>query len=298
LAEVHQSSDDDPEVIRKYDDARALFLSGDTDGAISLLRGLAEAGVPQAQHTLGNIYLHATDRKPDPAAALECFLAAAAADFAPAFGSLGDLYYAGMGVEKSVDKAIGYYGEGAKRQDITSLEFLADFLTNGEHCKPNHQLALPAFHDAARLGSAFALRRLGLYYWEGTEVEQDLKRASELWQASAEMGDAYAAYDLAQMYNTGNSAVATDVAKAIQLFMVAAGKNVKPAFHNLGVCYARHDFPKRDLTLAAHWFHKGAEKGLKLSMESLARMYASGEGVELDPDKAAYWRRRAAEAVE
>lgn len=300
MAEIHQPSQDgnDPETIRKYDGARALFLSGDTDGAIAQLRELADAGIPDAQYTLGNIYLHATDRKQDPAAALECFLAAAAADFAPAFGGLGDLYYAGVGVEKSVEKAVGYYGEGARRQDLASLEFLADFLTNGKHCKPNHQLALPAFYDAARLGSAFALRRLGLYYSEGAEVEQDLKRASELLQASAEMGDEYAAYNLAQMYEAGNSAVAMDIGKAIQLFMVAAEKDVKPAFHNIGACYARPDFPKRDLSLAAHWFHKGAEKGLKLSMESLARIYASGEGVELDPDKAAYWRRRAAEAVE
>jgi TPR repeat protein len=38
-----------------------------------------------------------------------------------------------------------------------------------------HELALPFYHSAARLGSPLALRQLGLYYAEGKEVELDLK---------------------------------------------------------------------------------------------------------------------------
>jgi TPR repeat protein len=289
----------DPAIIERYRQGRAMFLAGDVDGSMKILKELAAAGVAQAQHTLGDFYLHPpAGGMPDPGTAIECFLAAAASDFPPAFSSLGRMYQTGTGVEKSVRKALDYYMEGARRSDLESIVLCAELLASGELGEPKHDLAIDAYWDAAQRGSPYAQMRLGIYYSEGKEVERDLELAAELYKAAAEQGNEYAAYNLGQAYENGNSAVSRDLAEAIRWYQVAADAGVIAGQHNLAACHAHPDNPDRDLEVAAMWFHKAAEGGAKTSMECLARIYALGEGVNVDLEKAAYWSNRAAAAMD
>ena len=274
-----------------------MFDAGDVDGSLKILKELAAEGVPQAQFTLGNLYLQPPGGgTPDPAAALECYLAAAAADIPPAFSMLGKMYYWGSGVEKSVEKAMDYYVEGMKRDDLDSTILFAELAASGELGEQRHFLAIPAYWAAAEHGSAFAQLKLGLYYANGEEVERDLKRAAELYQAAAEQGNEFAAYNLGAMYQEGNEALPRDFAQAIRWYQVAADAGLIEGQHKLAQCHAHPDNPGRDLQVAVMWFHKAAERGAKPSMEWLAWIYAGGEGVDPDLEKAAYWRDRAAAA--
>jgi TPR repeat protein len=67
---VPSSSDDGTEdvplLVQRYQEARALFLSGEDARAMELLRQLAIEGMPEAQYSLGNIYLFEGAPKPDP----------------------------------------------------------------------------------------------------------------------------------------------------------------------------------------------------------------------------------------
>lgn len=78
--------------------------------------------------------------------------------------------------------------------------YLGELLASGHLGEARHDLALPLYWSAAQKGSAVAQRRLGVYYSDGTDVEMDLKLASELYEAAAEQGDEYAANNLAIMY--------------------------------------------------------------------------------------------------
>jgi uncharacterized protein len=248
----------DPAVVKRYDDARSIFESGgDMPRAIALFEELAAEGIGQAYTCLGSIYLN------------------------------------GQGVDRSAVKAAEYYLQGVKLGEVNSMVLVAEIFAGGMLGEARHELALPAYHSAARLGSPIALRRLGLYYAEGKEVELDLKLAADLLEASAEQGDEYAAYNLAAMYETGTTAMDRDLGRAIHWYELAAAKGIPEAKHNLAACYANPESPVRDLAVAARWFHAAAEHGLVLSMQSLARIYASGEGVERNLELAEYWRGRA-----
>jgi TPR repeat protein len=226
----------------------------------------------------------------DMIVAIRLFTELAAEGVGPAYTCLGSIYFNGQGVDKSVLKAMEYYWQGVQLGDSNSIIFAAELLASGALGEVKHDLALPLYHEAARRGLPLALRRLGLYYADGKEVELNLKLAAELLEASAEQGDEYAAHNLALMYERGNSAVTRDLGKAIRWYELAALKGIPQAQHNLAACYAHPESPVRDLQVAALWFHKAAEHGLVLSMDSLARIYKFGEGVEKNLELAKYWR--------
>ena len=186
-----------------------------------------------------------------------------------------------------------YYWQGVKLGDTGSIVCAAALFASGALGEVKHDFALHLYQEAARRGVPFALRRLGFYYADGKHVELNLKLAAELLEASAEQGDEYAAYNLATMYERGNSAVKRDLGKAIRWYELAALKGIPEAQHNLAACYAHPESPVRDLQVAALWFHKAAEHGLALSMESLAHIYEFGEGVEQNLELSEYWRGRA-----
>lgn len=249
----------DPAVLKRYDEARSIFESGgDMSRAIALFEELAAEGIGHAYTCLGSIYLY------------------------------------GQGVNKSVPKAMGYYLQGARLGEANAMALAAEILASGMLGETKHDLALPAYHDAAQRGSPLAMRRLGFYYADGKEVDLDLKLAAYFFEGAAERGDEFAAFALAAMYESGNTALNRDLGKAIHWYELAAAKGIPEAKHNLASCYAHPESPVRDLEVAARWFHAAAEHGLTLSMQSLARIYASGEGVDRDLELADYWRRRAA----
>lgn len=109
---------DDPEIIRRYQDARAKLLSGDISGALVQLTGLADQGVPLAHFVLGNIWLNMDDPDypPDPARALHHYTKAAELEFPPAYSMLGRMYEHGKGVDQSLLGAMKYYVEGGEAQ--------------------------------------------------------------------------------------------------------------------------------------------------------------------------------------
>lgn len=86
-----EGTEDVPILVQRYQEARALFLSGEDARAIELLRQLAIEGMPEAQYALGNIYLFEGDPTPDPEQALKWFKSAAEAGFGPAFHRLGQM---------------------------------------------------------------------------------------------------------------------------------------------------------------------------------------------------------------
>ncbi len=289
------SSDIDSVNEARYKKAQSLHNDGKHDEAIAILEELAKQEIVVAQAALGNMLLFC----PEPDAEKARFWLEKAADSeAPgAFYGLGLIFLNGMGVEKSPYDAFHKFFSGAKLGDVHSSALLGEMLAAGEIGEPRHDLAIPAYWQAAEGGSALAQRRLAIYYSEGIEVERDLRLAHDLYKRSAEQGDAYAANNLAIMYERGIG-VEINIDEAIKFYTIAAEKGIPTAQQNLGACLAHPDATNRNLEQAAYWFHKGAETGLRLSMFSLAQIYEHGEGVGKDSVAAEYWRQRAAQTID
>lgn len=281
--------------ISRYQEAQNLYQLGRENEATMILEEIAGEGFAFGQSVLGSMLLFRPD--PDPIKAKYWLEKAASSQIPGSFYGLGLISLHGMGVDKSPSDALEYFLHGAKLGDIDSSVTAGELLAAGTVGEARHDLALPAYWQAAEGGSALAQRRLAMYYTEGIEVERDISLALDLYQASSEQGDVYSANNLAIMYERGNG-VTKNIDKAIELYTIAAEGGISTARQNLAACLAHPEAKNRDLALAAYWFHKGAESGLKLSMLSLAHIYAHGEGVTQDPIAAEYWRQKAEETID
>ena len=116
---------------------------------------------------------------------------------------LGQMYQAGLGVEKNIQEAIKYYQLAAAQQDLPS-EY-----------------------------------NLGLLYLLGTGVEPDYSLALEWLNDAAFKGNAYAQYVLANIYATGfkdaanKEVIAADPEQSLSMYNLAAANNFGPAQYKL-----------------------------------------------------------------
>jgi SEL1 protein len=152
----------------------------------------AERGVTTSMMRLGYSYTYGMDgAAPDYQQALFYFNEALKAGEAAAYGALGQLYAYGIAsasppIPRDLERAIEYFTEGSKRRHPVSM--------NG-------------------LGALYALGVPG-------KMEQDFKKAAELFTAASSLGSAEAAYNLGVLLLNGKG-VAQDVASATEHFVRA-----------------------------------------------------------------------------
>ena len=110
----------------------------------------------------------------------------------------------------------------------------------------------------------------------------------------ADQGNARAQYFLGVLYFEGNG-VTQDVAKAAEWFRKAAEQGDVNAQPSLGAMYARGLGVPQDDTKAVKWYRKAAEQGFAESQVNLGLAYYNGQGVPQDHGKAYMWFSLAAE---
>ena len=80
---------------------------------------------------------------------------------------LGDIYSMGMDAKKDIKKAIAYYEEAAKQNDISAQYNYAVLLISGTDIPTNYRLAEALFHRAATQGHVPAMVNLAQLYSQG-----------------------------------------------------------------------------------------------------------------------------------
>lgn len=120
------------------------------------------------------------------------------------------------------------------------------------------QGAFKSFMKAAQAGDAWSQTQVGLFYEQGTGVQQNYAQAARWYKAAAE-----------------NPVCAPEAMKNLgQLYEYGAGVN-------------------EDWVAAAQWYQRGAALGNASSETALARAYQFGVGVPQDRSQAIYWQQRA-----
>ncbi|QDG52389.1 sel1 repeat family protein [Persicimonas caeni] len=127
-------------------------------------------------------------------------------------------------------------------------------------------------------------------YFQGMKLEASAKpkQAIRYFKASCEREVASACYDLAVLYENGES-VAKDEAKAKELYEQACQSQDPDAMacNNLAVMYQQGRAVEVDQDKAAELYRRACELGSMLGCRNLARRYLEGEGVEKSPARAA-----------
>ena len=158
--------------------------------------------------------------------------------------------------------------------------------------------------SAAGQGDASAQTSLGLMYFHGEGVLEDMREAAKWFREAAEQGDAKAQYTLAHMYAFGKG-VPEDGWEATKWFRLAAKQGHVEAQHRLGFAHwvggydpfgpSRAGHPPRDTGESKKWFQMAAKQGKVDFLMIVGAMYYEGEVVPEDVVEALTWFRMAAE---
>jgi len=170
-----------------------------TNLSLADLRSRAEAGDPEAQWRLGNIYVFGQGVDQDDSEAEKWYRKAAEQGDGIAQYCLGVMYANGWGVTKDNSEAEKWYKK-----------------------------ALPLLREAAKQGNADAQFYLGVMYECGRGVTRDVNEANRMYQIAARHGHAEAQTNVGIMYQFGLG-VAKDVNEAVKWYRKAAAQGNEQA---------------------------------------------------------------------
>jgi TPR repeat protein len=153
--------------------------------------------------------------------------------------------------------------------------------------------AAPLLRSAADNGHEEAMYLLGLLYWKGFGVPQDVDESMKWLKRASNNGSYYAQEELKKIEKTGlpqvdeykNGYDAFQLKKykeAVSWFNKAAAKGNMEAMFNLGMIYqlgAGTEIPANEKE-AVGWYQKAADKGHVNSMNNLGQLYLSEEGIQ------------------
>jgi len=184
--------------------------------------------------------------------------------------------------------AIKELEEKAQAGDVDAQGSLGLMYYNGLGVKQDYKEALKWYNMAAEQGNALAQLHLGLIYNTGRGMKQDYKEAAKWYRKAAEQGDAEAQWFLGGMYRFGRG-VEQDYQEAVKWYRKAAEQGFAAAQSFLGSMYSDGQGVEQDYQEAVKWYHKAAEQGFAIAQYSLGFMYYKGQGVIEDYIEAYKW---------
>ena len=160
--------------------------------------------------------------------------------------------------------------------------------------KRDYAAALPLYQQAAAVGQAHALTRVGFCYDLGYGVQSDPAAALHWYQKAVEAGDLEAMAYLGGLYADGTG-VPLDYARAMALFRRSAEGGEPAGMNRIGRMYTEGHGVSKDPAEAVRWYRKAAGLGYTWAMINLGKAYDGGTGVPQNKTEALRWLRQAAE---
>ena len=141
---------------------------------------------------------------------------------------------------------------------------------------------LAAILDGARDCKVESELFAGVLYLKGVRIPQDLAKALEYLDKSAQSGNVSAQKILAKEYMSGVS-FPQNLAKAFELFQKASSSGDVEAIHNLGLMYEEGISVEKDINKAIEYFQRASDSGYVEARVEIADLYY--EGVDLPMDR-------------
>jgi len=177
----------------------------------------------------------------EEAKAAECFRLAGIMGDGNAQSCLGWMFNNGVGVEKNQAEAFTWISLAAAQGHPAALCNLGDMWEMGDKeigGVVNLTKAKECFEAAAAQDHPAGCYRLAQCIMDGPGVEEDLKRAYQLYLRAATMGCPFSQYSVGWMHATGTT-VAKDDVIAIEWYKKAGDGGNPIALHTLGISYPR-----------------------------------------------------------
>lgn len=313
-------------IARAYDKGQG-GVPRDRKEALAYFQRGAQAGDPDAQERLGFAYYQGKGVAQDYNQARVWLARAAQAGQAAAMRRLGVCDEFGYGRERpDLAAAIRWYRAAADAGDGLSLTNLGYLHETGKGVPVGHGVAVRHYQEAAKLGISRAWFRLGVcaqrgtglpeseeaaaaYFergvaagsgdaalWLGKLVEKEDPEAARRWfLRGTELGSPPSWFRLGLLHEKGRGGP-KDLERAAACYAKGHSKGDLASTTALGVCYewglGVDEDPKRAFDL----FTQAAKGGHRRGMAWLGVLYRKGKGTPRDPELALRWFRRGAEA--
>jgi TPR repeat protein len=162
----------------------------------------ADKGFSKAQNNLGLMYINGESVAKNPELGYEWVAKSADQGFVTAQVNLGiALTYDGSLIPLDRVRGLRYFEAAAAQDDPNAITKLGGYYTDIEK---NHKRAGELFENAAGMGDAEAMHRLHFGYMSGFNRNVNKKEGFSLLQRAALKNYVWAYYDLAQAYMWGN----------------------------------------------------------------------------------------------
>jgi len=207
----------------------AAFEQGEFQQAANIFGGLAEAGDAEGMFYLGRMLeVGAGLPRPNPAAALAQYQAAAEAGSLRAHNRIGLLYVSGSGVLQDFALAAEHLKTAADGGLADAQYNYGAMFQNGLGMEADQAQALALYGQAAAQGHLASNAILGEAYFNGDGVERDLAQAFTHHEAAAVRGAPFSQYRLGQFLAAGE-VTARDAVQAHMYLNLAAAAGVAEA---------------------------------------------------------------------
>lgn len=147
--------------------------------------------------------------------------------------------------------------------------------------------------EHAEKGDLNAQYSLGLMFYRGQEVAQDVEKAAYWFTKAAEKGYIEAQRFLGLMYSIGKG-VSKDEKQAAYWYTKVAEQGFPDDQFTLGLIYETGKGVPKDYSNAINWYTKAAQQGHVEAQYFLGERYLYGKGVPQDYNKGLYWYTEAA----
>lgn len=193
--------------------------------------------------------------------------------------------------------------EGEVRQELGKKALASDNKLAHGFCyafglgvEQDYRKAFELFKEEAEKGVLLALFWLGTFYYEGRGTEKSDPAMSLMWLTkAAERGDVVAQYNVGMHYMNGEG-VEKDPKAALVWFEKAARQGYAEGAFCAGLALRKNPHrTEEDLKQAVAWYQQAADAGHAFAQCNLGNCYANGSGVEKNGPLAMKWFRKAAQ---
>ena len=226
--------------------------------AYSFFLQAAEMGDPVAQYTVSMEYFRGKHLAKSPATALDWLIKSAENGYGPAYRVLGGIYANGSyGIARDNVKAGKWLALAKDENKATALD-VAEMYLEGRGVNRDIDKAIGYYNELAEDYVAEAHLKLGLIYSYGPPLPLNYELAEQHFVMAETLGSAEAAYHLGLMWLNGQGRKA-DRAAAESMFELAADSGYDFANYYLGMLAYNGRGGSRDLDLAFKYFNAAAE---------------------------------------
>jgi TPR repeat protein len=266
------ASDGDPVAMYCMGEIDFQVIPTNVHRALDLFKRSAESGYPQAQATIGALYLRGLPGllKQNPEKGIELLSAAVKAKSLTARFNLGMAYYNGDGVEKNIYKASQWL-QLAVKQNFSEAQCQLGllFLEGGDGVPKNTSEGIRLLRTAAaqnhQWASDFLKKRGNGEIDNFSKIPKNTVR--EIKSDNFKTNDRDIINKARKLY-TGVG-VEQNYAKAFELFYPLAQGGNPEAARFVGLMYLSGKGKSKDLKLAKQWLSVAAQKGDKSSIKLL-----------------------------